>query len=291
MKEGAGAAVAAKVKELADRLAGSTDQEMPAILAAIGELVAGGKPPAAPGGPPGMAEGDKFAALAAGMKGLHEAVKGNASLRESVEGVAKVAGVDLAPAGDPKDRLIESLQATIRESAIEREMAKVAGTLGLREGVLPDVVRLANMGSVKVSPDGKAVTGLVEALTECVSTRPHFLRESAPAGAPAAAPAAGATTPAPTPTPAPAAAPAAPAAPTTIAGMQVTKLAESAGAPRPRGQAVTLRESVTEAPAMTNEQAMSRYKSLIPAMRAGNVSALAEGTCLRKRHGIAVQAE
>jgi len=277
VKEGAGAATAAKVKELADRLAGATDQEMPAIMAAIGDLVAGGKAPAAP-----MAEGDKFAQLTAGVKGLHEAVKGDAKLRESVEGFAKLAGVELAaPAGDPKDRLIESLQATIRENAIQREMATLAGTLGLREGVLPDVVRLANMGAVQVSPDGKTVSGLSEALKEAVSTRPYFLRESATAAAPAQAPT----------TPAPAAAPAAPAAAPTIAGMQVTKLAESAGAPRPRGQAVPLRESVQDAPAMTDAQALSRYKSLIPAMRSGNVSALAEGTCLRKRHNIAVQAE
>lgn len=221
-EDGTAPAKAATISALADRLAGATPTEQEAILKKIAQECQPMSQPASASTPSQPAAPAPSPQMTEAAKRLAESVdKLPANLRESARVLAGGLGVNLQEA-DRRDQTITSLQETIKAMAIENEMGRVASSLNLREGVIPDVMKLADLSTVQVAMDNRSVSGLREAVEAVVKSRPWLVAESKTA-APAAPPSAGA----------PAPAPAAPA-----------RARESA--PAPLGQAVAFRESAPD---------------------------------------------
>lgn len=100
-----------------------------------------------------------------------EAVKSNP---EVVEAVSKIVPQEQSLTEEQK--VIESLQARLREQAISSELSKHASDLRLHN---PDLaLKLIDMDSVKVCKDYREVSGLKEALVALIKAEPYLAQEA-----------------------------------------------------------------------------------------------------------------
>ena len=100
-----------------------------------------------------------------------EAVKSNP---EVVEAVSKIVPQEQSLTEEQK--IIEGLQARLREQAISAELGKHASSLRLHN---PDLaLKLIDMDSVKVCKDYREVSGLKEALAALIKAEPYLAKEA-----------------------------------------------------------------------------------------------------------------